>query len=245
MDDESYDCYDGGMYTGGGSKGYRGKTKIPRFIRAGYRKNRSRRNMGDKKLEPVDIFAICVVFTMLVTLIFQMEWLFASFYAIFVFYTMLTKNVKPIRFVSKVLGIMGMLFFAAITFVFLIDSMDANIDPTILSAYGYIIRIPLLSWSIVWLLEGWIHWVKTRKMAKEHFIEKEKSTRLILLNIAKISYIASAVIIILAAGKFLYLLFSWGSVVFGMLRYFDYWNVDLIIGFTLLGKLLQWLANKK
>ncbi|WP_080843924.1 hypothetical protein [Cytobacillus gottheilii] len=246
MDDESYDGYDGGMYTGGGSKGYRGKTKIPHFRRIGYRKRRSRRNMGANQLEPVEFFAISVVITMLVTVLFQIEWLFASFYAVFVFYTMLTKNVNPIRFISKVLTGMGMLFFAAITFVFILDIMvDGNVDPTIPIAYGYIIRIPLLSWSIVWLLEGWINWLRTRKMAKENFKEKEKSTKLLLLKIAKISYIASIATIIYGIVNFLHLSYTLGFLLFGVLLHLDFWNVDLMIGFILLGKFLQWVAYKK
>ncbi|NUH86298.1 hypothetical protein HUN92_21900 [Bacillus firmus] len=246
MDDESYDGYDGGMYSGGGTKGSRGKTKIPRFksiIRKGHRGRRSRNNNIN---DPETTIVMWVVITLLVSAVSHAEWLFVSLYMLFVFYTLLTKDVWPIRFVSKILTTMGILFFVAITLVLLINLMvDESIDSTILIAYGYIIKIPLLSWSIVWLLESWIDWINTKQIAKENFIEKEKSGKLLLLKIAKGSFIASALIIIFVVGNFIYPFYYWNFGLFNqILGMIAYWKVDLIIGITLLGKFSKWLVYK-
>ena len=249
MDDESYDGYDGGMYSSGGTKGSRGKTKIPRFksiIRKGHQGRRPRRNRVNNINDPETTIVMWVVITFLLSAVFHAEWLFASLYALFVFYTLLTKNVWPIRFVSKILTTMGILFFVAITLVLLINIMvDESIDSIILIAYGYIIKIPLLSWSIVWLLESWIDWLNKKKIAKENFVEKEKSGKLLLLKIAKGSFIASTVIIIFGVCNFIYPFYFWNlGLLNQILGIFAYWKVDLIIGSTLLGKYSQWLAYK-
>jgi hypothetical protein len=244
MDDEWYDGYDGGMYSGSGTKGLKRKTRIPRFksiIRKGYRGKRSRRG---KVSDPETTIVIWVVITTIVSALWHAEWIFASLYALFVLYTLLTKDVWPIRFVSVILTAMGILFFVALGLAVLLNLMvDNNIlqDPATQIAYGYIIKVPLLSWSIIWLLENWMVWINKRKFAKANFVEKDK---LPLQKLSKLCLTASMVLLIFSAVHFIYTVYSWGFWGLKMFSIIDSWTTPLIIGITMLGKFLQRLANK-
>lgn len=245
MDDEWYDGYDGGMYSGGGSKGNRRKkTRIPQFksiIRKGYRGRRSRRGSAS---DPETTIVIWVVITFLVSALFHAEWIFALLYGLFLLYTLCTKDIWPIRYVSVILTALGILFFVALGIAVLLNFMvDYNLlqHPATQTAYRYIIKVPLLSWSIVWMLENWMDWIHNRKLAKENFVEKEKSS---LQKLVKLCFAASIVISIMGAIHSIYTVFTWGIWVINTLSIINSWTSTFIIGITLVGRYLQWLAKK-
>lgn len=239
MDDEWYDSYDGGMYSGSSTKGTKRKTRIPRFksiIRKGNRRRRSRRgNVSD----PETTIAMWVVITVILSAILHREWIFAFLYAIFFLYTLRTKDMWLIRYVSVVLTWMGVLFFVAIGLAVVLNLMlGSNIlqDPATQTAYGYIIKVPLLSWSIVWLLEHWFDWIRRRK----DFVEKRKS---LIDRLPRLCFATSIVILILGLVRSLYTVYYWGFWSLTMISIINSWTTPFIIGITLLGRVSQRLAK--
>ena len=153
--------YDGGFVSDGRSKKYSSKrTKIPRFrsiIRPNKRSRRRRVRVGNDSETTILMWG---TFSFLVSAVLHTEWVFMSFYGIFILYTIFSKDIKPIRFVSSSILVAGILFFIAITLVVLLDLLgDADMlqEPSTRIAYTYIVGVPSLSWAIVRLLESWIY----------------------------------------------------------------------------------------
>ncbi|WP_191276749.1 hypothetical protein [Neobacillus kokaensis] len=247
MDDEWYDGYDGEMYSGSGSKGYKSKkVKLPRFksiIRKGHRGRRSPRGAAS---DPETTIVMWVVITLLVSAFFHAEWIFASLYGLFLLYTLRTKDVWLIRYVAVILSALGILFFVALGIPLLLSFMidgDFLQHPATQTAYRYVIKVPLLSWSIVWMLENWMDWIHKRKYAKANFVEKEKS---ILQRLIKLCFAASIVTSIMWAIHSIYTVFTWGLWIINTntLSIIHSWTSTFIIGITFLGMYLQRLANK-
>ena len=134
------------------------RIKIPRF-RSIISKKSSKRSVHVGNDSQTNIL-LWVIFSVIVSVIFHSEWVFTLLYGIFLFYTIFTKNIKPIRFVSSTILVIGIVFFLALTLVVLIDLLgDANMlqDPITRKAYSYIVGVPLTSWVIVRVLENWIY----------------------------------------------------------------------------------------
>ncbi|SES35333.1 hypothetical protein [Psychrobacillus sp. OK032] len=148
---------DGEFISDGGRKNRSSKrTRIPRFRSIISKKSRKRSVGNDSEAT----ILMWVIFSIIVSAIFHSDWAFKSLYGIFLFYTIFTKNIKPIRFVSSVILFIGSLSFIALTLVVLIDLLgDANMlqDPITRKAYTYIIGVPIISWGIIRLLENWIY----------------------------------------------------------------------------------------
>ena len=108
-----------------------------------------------------------------------------------------------------ILTALGILSWCSGIAVLLNFMVDYNLlqHPATQTAYRYIIKVPLLSWSIVWMLENWMDWIHNRKLAKENFVEKEKSS----LKLVKLCFAASIVISIMGVIHSIYTLFTWGN----------------------------------
>ena len=140
----------------GRNNGSSKRIKIPRFGSIISKKSRKRHVGNDSQTN----ILLWVIFSVIVSVIFHSEWVFMLLYGIFLVYTIFTKNMKPIRFVSSTILVIGIVFFLALTLVVLIDLLgDANMlqDPITRKAYSYIVGVPLTSWVIVRVLENWIY----------------------------------------------------------------------------------------
>ncbi|WP_284036539.1 hypothetical protein [Neobacillus sp. 114] len=239
MDDDWYDGYDGGVYTGSGTKGSKRKTRtripsLKSFIPKGSRRKRSRRG---KVSDPETTIGIWVVMTALGAALFHAEWISGILYTLFVIYTLVSKDLWPIKYVSVILTGMGILFFVALGLAVLLNlAIGSNIltAPATQVAYGYIIKAPLLSWSIVWVIENGMDWIKKRKMTKGNFVEKQK---LLLYRLPALCLAASTVLLAWYVVHSLYTLYQWGIWGLNLVSIIHSWTAPFIIGITILGRL--------
>ncbi|WP_084242865.1 hypothetical protein [Planomicrobium okeanokoites] len=159
---------DGEFVSNGKNKNrQRKRTKIPNFrsvVKKSTTRRRKRRVHAEHDSET--LILMWVVITLLVSAIFHAEWLFISLYVIFILYTLLTKDIKPINYVSSIIMGIGIIFFIATTLVVLFGFLgETNMlqDPITQKAYKYIIGTPLMSCLIVRLLEKFIEGFSKKK----------------------------------------------------------------------------------
>lgn len=153
--------YDGGFLSDGKNKNrYKNRTKIPKFRSITSKSSRRRRRSSQTEHDAETLILMWAVISFLVSAVFHVEWVFISFYGIFLLYTLVTKDIAPIRYVSSIIFGMGILFFIAITLVVVlgyIGGTDMLQDLIIRKAYTYIIGTPLISWLVVRGLENWVN----------------------------------------------------------------------------------------
>lgn len=161
MDDENWygGGYDGGFV--GDSKSKKNSIKRPKipkfrsFIRTNKR-GRRRRTHNDSETT----ILTWTIISLLVSCLFHTETVFILFYGVFLLYTIISKDIRPIKFVSSIIFGIGVVFFIALTFAVLINLLGgANLlkEPITWKAYTYIIGAPYLSRGIVRWLEKWIY----------------------------------------------------------------------------------------
>ena len=139
-------------------KGPSKRTRIPKFrsfIRKPKRKGRRKR--GRASGDSTTTIGMWTVISFLASVLLHTEIVFVLFYSIFLLYTIISKDMGPIRLVSSIIWGIGILFFIALTLAVVLSLFTLLQEPVTWKAYQYIIGVPLASWGIVRILENWIY----------------------------------------------------------------------------------------
>lgn len=154
--EESYSGgYDGGFVGDGRSK--KSSTKLPKipkfrsFIKV--KKRRRSRVEGDSETK----ILMWTIISFLISVLFHTETVFVLFCGLFVLYTLISKDIRPIRLLSRIILATGVIFFIALTFAVFVSLFSLLNEPITWTAYKYIVGAPAISWGIVRLLEKWIY----------------------------------------------------------------------------------------
>lgn len=154
--EESYSGgYDGGFVGDGRSKKSSIKSpKIPKF-RSFIKVKKRRRNRVESDSETKIL--MWTVISLLISALFHTEIVFVLFYGLFFLYTLISKDIRPIRRLSGIILAIGVVFFIALTFAVFVSLFSLLTEPSTWIAYKYIIGTPAISWGIVRLLDKWIY----------------------------------------------------------------------------------------
>ncbi|PDZ94881.1 hypothetical protein CON36_31440 [Bacillus cereus] len=154
--EESYSSgYDGGFVGDRRSKKSSTKSpKIPKF--RSFIKVRKRHRARVQSDFETKILTWTII-SFLISALFHTETVFVLFYGLFVLYTIISKDIRPIRILSGIILATGVVFFIALTFAVFVSLFSLLTEPFTWTAYKYIVGAPVISWVIVRVLDKWIY----------------------------------------------------------------------------------------